>query len=201
MISDLLHLRTSIAYCTWMLVFAVCSSVFGEKDEATSEFKTHAIKLTSSAFADHQTIPTRYTCAGQDISPPLTWKGVPLQSRELVLICVDPDALTMEPRVHWVLYGVTPRVTHLPAGILREEELRFPEKARQGVNWQKQENVGYCGPLAPDGPRIHHFHFTLYALSQKLFLPIRATKGEVIRAMQGHVLATGKIVGTVERKP
>ena len=132
--------------------------------------KPMSIKITSSAFAEGQQIPKKYTGEGQDVSPPLAWSDLPAGTKELVLICDDPDAPTDEPWVHWVIYKIPADVAGLPEGIARLPRLKNPAGALQGQNsWPKgQNNIGYRGPMPPPGHGVHHYHFKLYALEAKL---------------------------------
>jgi Raf kinase inhibitor-like YbhB/YbcL family protein len=157
--------------------------------------------LSSAAFADGRPIPQKYTGDGDDLSPPLSWQGAPEGRCEFALICDDPDAPSDEPWVHWVIYGIGPEVTSLPEGVpAARPQLDKPIVARQGKNsWNSGVTVGYRGPLPPPGHGTHHYHFRLYALNRQLELPPSATKGEVLLAVQGHVLAEAELVGTYAR--
>ena len=155
-----------------------------------------ALKITSSAFTHNGSIPRRYTCEGEDISPPLQWSGVPPQAKSLVLIVDDPDA--PDPKapkmtwVHWVLYNIPPDVSGL-----QEDERRngVPAGALPGINDWKRE--GYGGPCPPIG-RHRYFH-KLYALDTVLPDLNRPTKARLLEAMQGHILEEAQLVGTYEK--
>lgn len=155
-----------------------------------------ALSLTSSMFAHGGAIPRRYTCDGDDVSPPLAWTGVPDGTRSLALIVDDPDA--PDPRapkmtwVHWVLYDLPPETTGLPEGVASRD---LPAGTREGVNdWKR---TGYGGPCPPRG-RHRYFH-KLYALDAALGDLGKITKSRLEAAMQGHVLAQTELVGTYER--
>lgn len=157
------------------------------------------MKLTiqSSAFSDGQVIPPQYTGDGEDLSPPLNWSGIPADARELALICDDPDAPRPEPWVHWVLYKLPADIRSLPAGVPGQARLSEPAGALQGRNsWP---TTGYRGPAPPHGHGVHHYHFKLYALDTPLDLPPELTKDELLRRIEGHVIAAGELVGTYER--
>ncbi len=153
-------------------------------------------QLTSSAFADGQEIPREHTCDSDDVSPPLTWAGIPEGAESLVLIVDDPDAPDpAAPKmtwVHWVLYNLPPSATSLLPGVTAAE---LPSGTREGLNDWKQ--TGYGGPCPPIG-RHRYFH-KLYALDVNLPNLGEATKAVVEQAMVGHVLATAQVVGTYER--
>jgi Raf kinase inhibitor-like YbhB/YbcL family protein len=156
-----------------------------------------SITLTSPAFAPGERMPVRHTADGANSSPPLQWTKVPSGTAELALICDDPDAPRPDPWVHWVVYRITPSVTGLPEGLPAREQLSEPMGARQGRNDFRQ--YGYGGPAPPSKHGTHHYHFRLYALDAKLELAPGATKGQLLEAMSGHVLAHGELVGTYSR--
>ncbi len=150
-------------------------------------------RLTSPAFEQGGGIPARYTCAGENVSPPLEWGEVPEGAKSLALICDDPDA----PRgtfVHWVIFNIPPSAKGLAEGIPKEPELS--DGSIQGRN--DFGEIGYGGPCPPPGP-AHRYFFKLYALDTKLDLPPGATKAQVLQAMQGHVLAQTELMGRFAR--
>ena len=149
------------------------------------------MEVTSSAFQAGQTIPNKYTCEGADISPPLQWSGVPGGVKGLALICDDPVGTW----VHWVLYDLPITATDLAENVPALETL--PSGAKQGVN--DFNRVGYGGPCPPPG-KPHRYYFKLYALDAALLLKPRATKQELLRAMDGHILAEARLSGTYQRK-
>jgi len=151
------------------------------------------IQLSSPAFTEGSSIPAKYTCDGDDISPPLAWSGAPQTARSLALICDDPDA-PAGIWVHWVLYNLPPTISHLAEGVATTESVLGG--ARQGVNDSRR--IGYGGPCPPRG-KPHRYYFKLYALDTELTLKPRATKNEVVEAMQGHILAEGQLLGTYQR--
>ena len=151
------------------------------------------MKLTSAAFEDGQTIPVRHTGEGADSSPPLRWSGAPENAKGFALICDDPDA-PAGTWVHWVIYGLPAAATELPEWVPAVE--RLPNGAKQGVNDFRR--VGYGGPLPPPG-KAHRYFFKLYALDAELALDSRLTKAELLRAMEGHVLAEARLMGTYRR--
>ncbi len=153
--------------------------------------------LTSAAFAALGAIPTLHTCEGRDVSPPLSWSGVPAAAKSLVLIVDDPDAPDPKaPRttwVHWVLYNLPPSATGLAEGIAASA---LPGGTREGQNdWKR---AGYGGPCPPIG-RHRYFH-KLYALDVVLPDLGPATKADVEAAMKGHVLAQAELVGTYQKQ-
>ena len=118
------------------------------------------ITVTSTAFEPNKPIPKKYTGDGEDASPPLAWTKVPEGTKELALICDDPDA-PVGTWTHWVLYKIPADTTSLPEGLPREKTLNKPAGAVQGVNSWHSDNLGYRGPAPPAG-KLHHYHFKLY---------------------------------------
>ncbi len=152
-----------------------------------------ALKIESRAFSGEGRIPKKFTCEGQDLSPPLEWSGVPADARSLVLIVDDPDAPDPKaPRmtwVHWVLYNIPAEADGLAEGIAPQA---LPAGTREGLNdWKR---TGYGGPCPPVG-RHRYFH-KLYALDTRLAGLDAPTKAQVEAAMQGHVIARAELVGT-----
>jgi Raf kinase inhibitor-like YbhB/YbcL family protein len=156
---------------------------------------SRTIQLTSPAFVHGDVIPRVHTCDGDDVSPPLTWSGVPVERRSFALICDDPDA----PRgtwVHWVLYNLPGESVELSQGVPPTPEL--PSGGRQGRN--DSGDIGYSGPCPPPG-KPHRYYFRLYALDIMLTLPHSVSRAELDRAMTDHILAQGTLMGTYQRKP
>ena len=154
------------------------------------------MNLTSTAFADHRSIPKVYTCEGKDVSPPLAWSGVPAKARSLALIVDDPDAPDpAAPRmtwVHWVLYDIPVAASGLPEGVAPSA---LPKGTLEGRNdWDR---TGYGGPCPPVG-RHRYFH-KLYALD--IVLPDLGDpdKAALEQAMKGHIIAETQLVGTYQK--
>ncbi len=148
--------------------------------------------LSSPAFEAGGFIPPQYTCDGADVSPPLTWQGVPADAKSLALICDDPDA-PVGTWVHWVLYDLPASETGLPENVLPLKELS--NGAKQGTN--DFGRIGYGGPCPPAG--IHRYFFKLYALDDFLNLAPGLTKKRLLRAMEGHILLQTELVGRYKR--
>ena len=150
-------------------------------------------RLSSSSFREGEHIPPQYTCEGVDLSPPLAWSNPPSGAKSFALIMDDPDA----PRgtwVHWVLYNLPPTSRDLPEGLPRNPTL--DPGGLQGVN--DFGRIGYGGPCPPPGPS-HRYLFKLYALDVTVPLPPRATKAQLERAMDGHLLAQTQLIGRSQR--
>lgn len=153
---------------------------------------TATIKLTSSAFADSQPIPRQYTCSGINISPPLEWAGVPKSAKTIAIIADDPDA-PAGTWVHWVIYNMPADTIGMVENLPTTEELKGG--GFQGKN--DFEKIGYGGPCPPSG--THRYFFKIYSLDTELPLKAGATKAEVEKAMAGHVVAQGQLMGTYSR--
>jgi Raf kinase inhibitor-like YbhB/YbcL family protein len=156
---------------------------------------TPQIQLTSAAFAYGEKIPVRFTCEGDDVSPPLTWSGAPVEARSYALICEDPDA----PRgtwVHWVLFNLPGEAVELTQAVPTLPET--PSGARHGRN--TAGDMAYAGPCPPPG-KPHRYFFRLYALDIMLSLQPGASRAELEEAMQQHILAQGTLMGTYEHRP
>ncbi len=151
------------------------------------------LTLKSAAFEHQGAIPIKYTCDGEDISPPLEWNGAPSGTKSFALIVDDPDA-PMGTFNHWILFNIPANVNQLSEGIPRQNTLA--DGSRQGkTSWHK---VGYGGPCPPSG--THRYFFTLYALDTLLNLPASASKEQVLQAMSGHILAKSELMGTYKRR-
>jgi Raf kinase inhibitor-like YbhB/YbcL family protein len=152
-----------------------------------------AFQLTASDFSPGGTIPVRFTCSGENVSPALTWTQPPAGTRSLALIVDDPDA-PAGTWVHWVVYDLLASLRRLPEGVPRTERLR--DGGQQGSNDFRK--TGYGGPCPPPG-KPHRYFFHLYALDAPLSLPDRATRAEVDAAMRGHILAEARLMGRYGR--
>jgi Raf kinase inhibitor-like YbhB/YbcL family protein len=148
-----------------------------------------AVRVSSPAFEAGGAIPRRYTGEGEDVSPPLEWSGLPEGTREVALICDDPDAPMPEPFVHWVVYKISANSTRLPEG--------NTEGALEGRN--SFARMGYGGPMPPEGHGTHHYYFKIYALDAQLDATPGLAKDQLLAAIEGHVLDEGELVGTYER--
>ena len=155
------------------------------------------LMIQSPAFANNEPIPQQFTGDGRDVSPQLTWTGLPDGAKELVLIVDDPDAPTPEPWVHWVIYKIPASLTGLEEGVPKTEKPSQPAGALQGRNsWN---NIGYGGPAPPPGHGVHHYHHKLYALDAPLNVSAGLDKKGLLKAMEGHLIAQAELIGTYER--
>jgi Raf kinase inhibitor-like YbhB/YbcL family protein len=152
------------------------------------------MQLTSTAFTEGGAIPLQHTCDGSNVSPPLKWSGVPAGARSLALIADDPDA-PAGTWTHWVLFDLPAGVTELAENQPATQYL--PGNAKQGLNDFRR--LGYGGPCPPQG-KPHRYFFKLYALDTLLDLKPGASKEDVERAMEKHILAQAQLMGTYQRK-
>lgn len=150
------------------------------------------LAVLSAAFAMGGAIPDRYACG--PCSPPLSWSEVPAGTQSIAVLCDDPDAPAGD-WVHWVLFNLAPDVRSLPEHVARDAAL--PGGAIQGVNDYGRN--GYDGPCPPPG-QTHRYHFKVFALDARLDLAPASRKADLVRAMRGHVLAQGEVVGTSARR-
>lgn len=178
-----LFLRTAAASLAFLCAMAWCSPKGGFM----------AISVTSRAFDSMQAIPAAYTCDGTNASPPVSWSGVPKNANSIVLICDDPDA-PAGTWVHWVCYDIPPHVDSLVQAVPPSGALVCGGK--QGTN--DFRSIGYGGPCPPGG--THRYFFKVYALDIVLGLPAGKGKRDIEKAMKGHVMASGELVGTYSRK-
>lgn len=152
-----------------------------------------SFQISSTGFPPGEAIPKRFTCDGPDASPPLNWNDAPPKTQSFALLVLDPDA-PAKVWVHWVLYDLPADAKELPEEVAKQEQL--PNGARQGVN--DFGKIGYSGPCPPPG-KPHRYFFEFYALDSKLNLKAGANKGQVERAMKGHILAQVELIGKYGR--
>lgn len=153
-------------------------------------------KLTSTAFAEGAVIPTRHTCDGADVSPPLVWTGAPAGTTAFTLIVDDPDA-PAGTWVHWILCDIPATLNALPENVSRADAPKEISGAVHGENTSRE--TGYEGPCPPP-VGAHRYFFKLYALRSRLGLKVGASKQDVERAMQGNVLGTAQLMGKYARR-
>mgnify|MGYP003725212303 FL=1 len=170
-----------------MLILLLFSAIiFGQQPK----HKEVAMKITSSAFSDGALIPIKYTCDGDDISPPLVWSDIPENTASFVLINDDPDA-PVGTWDHWILFNLEGKTTELAENV----DLSKLAGVQLGRNsWRRND---YGGPCPPYG--THRYFFKLYALDRKLDLPAGSSKQDIKKAMAGHILAEAELLGRYKR--
>jgi Raf kinase inhibitor-like YbhB/YbcL family protein len=168
-----------------LLVILTISSASASAGEGK---KMSELKIASPAFSTNGFIPSRYTCDGGDINPPLEFSNVPAEAKSLALVVDDPDA-PIGMWVHWIVWNMDPATREVA-------EDHVPRNAVQGKNDWKRNRYG--GPCPPSG--VHRYFFKLYALDSKLNMEPSATKGDLERAMKGHILAKAELIGLYKRR-
>ena len=146
-----------------------------------------SMQLTSSAFAQNQAIPSRYTCDGDNESPPLSIVDPPVGTKSFAMILHDPDA-PVGDFLHWLIWNIPPHTKDIPAGSV-------PPGAVEGRN--AAGKIGYTGPCPPSG--VHHYHFDVTALDTTLDLPATAMRNDLLKAMDGHTLGQATLIGLYQR--
>jgi Raf kinase inhibitor-like YbhB/YbcL family protein len=167
---------------SWMLIIFL--AIFS--GHLTGE-EPMSLRLVSQVFKNNEAIPSKYTCDGKNISPPLKWEGVPQGTKSLVLIVDDPDAPS-KTWTHWVVFNISSTTTECREGAA-------PDGSLQGINDFGQ--AAYGGPCPPKG--MHRYYFKLYALDASLTLQEGATKEQVETEMKAHILAEAQLIGTYSR--
>jgi hypothetical protein len=185
-----LHIPVIIAACV-LIVAGVC--LCADETAKTKGGAVMEIKIESPAFGDNEMIPSKYTCDGANVSPPLKWSGVPSNTKSLALICDDPDA-PMGTWVHWVVYNIPPSAKEFTENFFLAGK---PDKSiLQGVNDFRKASYG--GPCPPSG--VHRYHFKVYALDTILELKPGATKQQLLFEIEGHLLGQGQLTGKYRRR-
>ena len=155
-------------------------------------FALSSIQLTSTAFAQGGSIPSKHTGEGVDVSPALAWSDAPDGTQQFALVCHDPDAPLLNPTgygyVHWVLYGI-PGDVHS----IEENSSAFT----QGTN--DFGNPGYGGPMPPEGHGVHHYYFWVLALDTELELPAGLSMLELFEKVEPHCIGMNRLIGTYQR--
>ena len=169
-----------------LFLVALATPVIGPAQAQSSPGPT-SLKVTSSAFPDGGKIPKQYTCDNSDVNPPLRIENLPKAVKSLVLIVDDPDA-PGRTWTHWLVWNIDPKATEI-------REASVPQNAVQGTS--DFGSAQYGGPCPPSG--THRYYFKVYALGTTLSLPSSAKKATVEKAMAGHIIAKGSLMGTYSR--
>ena len=177
---------------SWLLLTGPALGLDIRPDINSLEGGQMEIRVSSQAFQEGGMIPRKHTCDGEDVSPPLAWTGIPDGAKTIALIADDPDA-PMGTWVHWVLFNLPANIKELAEAVPPDKELA--SGAKQGKNDFRR--IGYGGPCPPGG--THRYFFKLYALDVALNLAAGATKADLLKAMHGHMLAEGQLMGKYKR--
>lgn len=183
--------RILLAVISLAVLAAAAATVYAK--ERKKEGKPMDLNVESSAFQDGGMIPSKYTCDGRDISPPLSWSAGPGGTKSYAIIADDPDA-PVGTWVHWVMYDIPPDVTSLPEAVPSSGTL--DNGTVQGRNDFRRP--GYGGPCPPGG--THRYYFKVYALDTVLQKGPGLSKKELLSIMDGHVLAQGELMGKYSRR-
>jgi Raf kinase inhibitor-like YbhB/YbcL family protein len=186
-------MRPSNRVSLFCILFAFWIAAVGGCSHPASEAAPVTLELISTDFAAGGDIPKSLTCDGGDLSPALEWKAPPAGTQSFVLIADDPDA-PVGAWVHWVIFDLPPDMRSLPRNLPKSGQ--FADGSRQGSN--DFDKIGYGGPCPPSG-KSHRYFFKLYALDTNLKLNPGASKKEVERAVDGHILARGETMGRYAR--
>ena len=157
--------------------------------ELFMELKLKDLEIISPVFSPLEAIPQRYTSEGENVSPPLQWSKIPPETKQLALICHDPDAPLPFGFTHWTVYNIPPNVDEIAQS--------GGNKFTEGVNTTGSN--GYTGPAPPEGHGVHHYYFWLYALNQTLDLKPGLSREELLDAIADSVTAQARLVGIYER--
>jgi Raf kinase inhibitor-like YbhB/YbcL family protein len=152
------------------------------------------MQLTSAVFQQGAEIPSYYTSDGEDVSPEISWKDAPANTKSFVLVMHDPDAPRPGGYTHWVLYDIPAETGHIEEKVPNQEQI--PGLGTQGKN--DAGKIGYAGPAPPSG--THRYFFRLFAIDKMLELAPGATHQQVSAAIKGHILAQAELMGTYEKK-
>lgn len=172
-----------------VILLSSCSSTSTPTPEADM-----SLDLKTDAFVNGQSIPAKYSCIGKNVSPALTWSDPPAGTQSFAMIVDDPDA-PMGTWVHWVLFNISANTRSLPEDLPITGKNVDPNAIYVGKN--SSGNIGYDGPCPPSG--THRYYFKLYALDTTVNLLPGATKEQVLREMEGHILAQGELMGTFSK--
>ncbi|MGA8037823.1 MAG: YbhB/YbcL family Raf kinase inhibitor-like protein [Candidatus Acidiferrales bacterium] len=161
--------------------------------QQTAATRTSKFSIVSASFEADGTIPTKYSCAGENVSPALEWKNPPDGTQAFALIVDDPDN-PKKTIVHWVIYNLPAAARTLPEAV--PDKAKLPDGSMQGKNEDGKSR--YRGPCPPDGP-AHHYFFKLYALDAAVGLKPKATAAELEGAMKGHILVQAQLIGRFQK--
>ena len=153
------------------------------------ELRLKDLEISSPAFSPLETIPQRYTSDGANVSPTLQWDKIPPETKQLALICHDPDAPLPFGFTHWTVYNIPSDVKAIAEG--------EGNKYTEGLNTSGSN--GYTGPAPPEGHGAHHYYFWLYALDRALDLKAGLNRKELLEAIADYVIAQARLVGIYER--
>lgn len=174
-----------------MIVFAFLFLFIQPVVSDIKKDKKMEIKISSSAFSEGGMILKQFTCDGKDVSPQLSWSGIPNETKSIAILCDDPDA-PVGDWVHWIIFNLPPDITSLPENVPNQKVLQ--NGAKQGINDFRK--IGYGGPCPP---ALHRYFFKIFALDIVLTNDAGIIKAQLLKAMEGHILAKGQLMGKYKR--
>lgn len=184
-------------FCIFAVFFFSCQNknteVSNKVIKVNKEEGKTEMKIISTSFKEGELIPSKYTCDGENISPQLSWTGAPENTKSFALISDDPDAPAGD-WIHWVVYNIPASVNELMEKFTRDTTLK--NGTLQGTT--DFGRVGYDGPCPPGG--THRYYFKLYALDILLEKNAGLTKEELLKAMEGHIIANAQLMGKYKRQ-
>ena len=189
-------IRTLVQGTPALLTGGIPGALAGDENLAFNQPELMAgntVVLTSPEFDRGQEIPAPYSKDGQNISPPITWSHIPADAKSIALLVEDPDAPLPQPFVHRIVFNIDPFISGLPKGLPAGEQMML----RQGKN--SMLKTGWMGMAPPKGDTRHHYHFQVFALDEPLALEHGCGRSALLKAMDGHVIARGELIGTFRR--
>lgn len=181
-----------VFFIALMMLAVGCGTGSTEKTSLTETKK--GLKILSFSFKDGEPIPMQSTCDSLNISPQISWTGVPEDAASLAITCEDPDA-PGKTFTHWIVYNISIQTPRLPENQPLEEKL--PNMAKQGIN--DFGKIGWNGPCPPAG-KLHHYVFTIYALDKNLEFTDKPNRADFDQAIFGHVIERASFTGTYQKK-
>lgn len=174
-----------------LLIFLATLNIYSvdkKKGNKKIELKKTEIKVTSSAFNEGEMIPKKYTCEGDNLTPPLAWTNIPSGTKSLAIIVDDSDAASGS-FIHWLVYNINPEIKEIKEDINTQRQIYT--RVTQGMNDARR--VGYIGPCPPNG--VHRYFFKVYALDVNLGISAGTNIKDVMKLIEKHIIAEGKLMG------
>jgi Raf kinase inhibitor-like YbhB/YbcL family protein len=188
--------RVSVSVAMGATLLLMGGAAAGLRGQASSTFIVESPTMTTGRF-----MPRDYSPDGRNVSPPLTWSGLPAGTRQLAVITQDYGAGRPPPWVHWIIYNIPATASGLPVGVPFDPDHPMPAEIAGAVQGNNGWGLAaYRGPAPPVGS-VHHYHFAVFALDEELDLPPGLDRDELLSAIEGHVLGQGDMVTLYERQP
>ena len=189
-------MRVSVPVAMGAAILLIGGAATGLRGQASSTFIVESPTMTTGKF-----MPRDYSPDGRNVSPPLTWSGLPMGTRQLAVISQDYGAGRPPPWVHWIIYNIPASASGLPEGVPFDPDHPMPADIAGAVQGNNGWGLpAYRGPAPPVGS-VHHYHFAVFALDEELDLPPGLDRDGLLSAIEGHVLGQGDMVTLYERQP